>query len=111
MSHGNILFTNHKEIYGEDSVTKELLEKKKVFSNTPPRAVNHEAKFKLARKGHGDPIGKYPEFVPPAETKSQISRARKIKSDKDDWKHVGNRSQSRPTPSISYSSFSLRKYM
>ena len=25
--------------------------------------MKHEVRFKLARRGHGDPIGRYPDFV------------------------------------------------
>jgi hypothetical protein len=30
-----------------------------------PNKFPHEADFKLARRGHGDPLGKYPEFIAP----------------------------------------------
>jgi len=30
------------------------------FTLSPPKKVNHETRFKLARRGHGDAIGLYP---------------------------------------------------
>lgn len=64
-SHGNILFGSHKSVYGCDSKATMLLQQKKMFVNQPPKVVHHETKFKLACRGHGDPIGKHPEFIVP----------------------------------------------
>lgn len=72
MSHGDILFSSHKMTYGIDAEAEEMLKKKKIFLNSPPRAVHHETQFKLARRGHGDTIGRYPEFIPPTGNKSEV---------------------------------------
>jgi hypothetical protein len=87
-----------------------LLKSKKSFVEGAPHAYKHESAFKLARRGHGDPIGKYPEFIASVSESVAPKVIKKEKSDKEGWKHVGNRSLSRPTPSISLSSFSLRKH-
>lgn len=63
--------------YGIDPEGEELLKKKKIFVNSPPRAVHHETQFKLSRRGHGDPIGRYPEFIPPSEVQSEVPRIKK----------------------------------
>jgi hypothetical protein len=65
MSHGNIFFGTDKNIYGVDAEGEELLKNKKAFKSSAPKVVYHEASFKLTRRGHGDPIGKYPEFKMP----------------------------------------------
>lgn len=83
MSHGDILFSSHKKTYGIDAEAEELLKKKKIFANSPPRAVHHETQFKLSIRGHGDPIGRYPEFIPPPETKSEAPKLKREKSDKE----------------------------
>lgn len=84
MSHGDILFTPHKKVYGTDDTAKELMKSKSPFVETPPFKINHETKFKLARRGHGDPLGKYPEFIVPQTTGRQegTKSLRKEKSDK-----------------------------
>ena len=50
-------------VYGEDNKTKSMIAEKKNRSKSQLNIVNHETKFVLARRGHGDPIGKYPEFI------------------------------------------------
>jgi hypothetical protein len=69
MSHGNSLFTRERAIYGIDDQAKMLLSQKKPFRFGPYKRTTHETKFKLARRGHGDPIGRYPESV---ETRGRI---------------------------------------
>jgi len=46
------------------------MKSKNPFNISQPRSVGHEAKFRLARRGHGDPLGKYPEFIMPQTDKS-----------------------------------------
>ena len=72
MSHGNILFSKTKEMFGFDEKAKEInSNSKSPFGISPPKKFSHQAKFKLARGGHGDPLGKYPEFImPETNTKS-----------------------------------------
>jgi hypothetical protein len=60
MSHGDILFSSDKRQYGIDNKTEELIKKRHEFTLGSPVKVTHEANFKLARKGHGDPLGRYP---------------------------------------------------
>ena len=60
MSHGDSNFTKDKVQYGIDDKAKSLIEKKKSHNYGNYHRYNHENKFKLARKGHGDPIGRYP---------------------------------------------------
>lgn len=67
MSHGDILFFNDKDTFGFDQKAKELITtRRSPFVQTAPRKYRHETNFKLARRGHGDPIGKYPEFLMPS---------------------------------------------
>lgn len=73
MSHGDVLFSNHKKTYGIDQRTSEILKKKHSHQLSPPRKTTHEASFKLARRGHGDPIGKFPEFIMPADPETNKS--------------------------------------
>lgn len=119
MSHGDVLFTSHKKTYGIDQRTAEFLKKKHSQQLSPPRKVTHETSFKLARRGHGDPIGKFPEFIMPANpetvlskspSKSQVKQEDPIE-ERELWKPNGNKSLSRPTPSISYSTINLRRYL
>lgn len=65
MSHGDILFSNDKKVYGLDNRTQELLKKKHEFTCSQPVKVNHESEWIPVRRGHGDPLGKFPEFIPP----------------------------------------------
>lgn len=41
---------------------------KSPFTMSPPKKITHETRFKLARRGHGDPLGQYPEFIMPEAT-------------------------------------------
>lgn len=64
MSHGNRTFYKDKTVFGEDDRAKSMLSTRRHSSSTSHiNKYSHENKFKLARRGHGDPIGKYPEFV------------------------------------------------
>lgn len=60
MSHGNLCFGNDKLTYEVDAKAEEMLKHKKSYRDPPPRVYKHETQFKLARRGHGDTIGKYP---------------------------------------------------
>ena len=43
--------------------------------------AKHDTKFKLARRGHGDPLGRYPEFIEPQERRSvMLSRRTKTEN-------------------------------
>ena len=64
--HGNRAFSADRHVYGEDDEAKEMLSSRKMrraYSSTHINKYKHESKFKLARRGHGDPIGRYPQFV------------------------------------------------
>lgn len=65
MSHGDILFNSDKKTYGIDARTEEFLKKKHSFQGSQPIMAIHENGFKPVRRGHGDPIGKFPEFIMP----------------------------------------------
>jgi len=67
MSHGDILFSNPKRTYGLDNYANELLKKKHSFTPSSPVKVNHDTSFKLARRGFGDPIDKFPEYISPSK--------------------------------------------
>lgn len=41
MSHGDILFSNDKKVYGLDNRTQELVKKKQEFQFSEPVKVNH----------------------------------------------------------------------
>jgi hypothetical protein len=60
MSHGDIRFTNDKALYGLDSKSIDVLKSKHIFKESIPKKFSHDTNFKLARRGHGDPLGKYP---------------------------------------------------
>jgi len=60
LSHGGENFTKDKKQYGIDETTKSLMGQKKEHYYGNSKRVNHEAKFKLARRGFGEPIGRYP---------------------------------------------------
>ena len=72
------------------------------------KVVEHEKRFKLARKGHGDPLGKYPEFIGKESLSTMdVPKAKKIQnSDQPRWK-PGNHVGSKPSPSISLNSRNL----
>jgi hypothetical protein len=80
-----------------------------MYKDPIPRVYKHETKFKLARGGHGHTIGKFPEYLP--QTNSETLKPQKAnKEDREEWKPNGNKSLTRPTPSISYSAFNLRRH-
>ena len=60
MSHGNLTFNSHRTSYGIDGKAENELRQRKQFVFTAPKKFGHEVSFKLARRGHGDVIGKYP---------------------------------------------------
>ena len=62
---------------------------------------SHENKFKLARRGHGDPIGKYPEFINKKTSQIVELKLKKSASTKQKWKY-NNFGLTRPTPSITF---------
>jgi hypothetical protein len=69
MSHGDILFSKNAATYGFDNKAEEIMKtSRSPFVMSAPRKFRHEADFKLARRGHGEPIGKYPEFIRPSTT-------------------------------------------
>ena len=63
MSHGSKLFNRDSHVFGEDETVKKMVQSNKARSKTITDAYPHEAKFKPARRGHGDPIGKFPAFM------------------------------------------------
>ena len=75
--------------------------------------VNHDYRFKPARKGHGDPIGRYPEYVKPKEratTASKKVKTEPIEGEREDWKHT-YKGLSKPSPSISFMSSNFRRHI
>jgi len=62
MSHGNKAFTKDKIQYGLDDKTKSIIAQKRSHQLVNNSMINHDTKFKLARRGHGDAIGRYPEW-------------------------------------------------
>jgi hypothetical protein len=114
MSHGEGNFSKDKVQYGIDDKAKQLISQKKTHNFVPPNRVSHETKFKLARRGHGDPIGRYPEYVKPRERahteSSQMARTKteKGESEKETWKPAAS-VLSRPTPSISLMGKNMRR--
>lgn len=62
-SHGGNYFTKERIQYGLDEKSKMLMSQRKPFRFGQYKRVKHEVKFKLARRGHGDPIARYPEFM------------------------------------------------
>jgi hypothetical protein len=67
MSHGDSSFIKDKVQYGLDDKAKQLISQKKSYNYGGYNRIVHDNKFKLARRGHGDPIGRYPEYVKPRE--------------------------------------------
>lgn len=63
MSHGAKTFSKDVHIYGEDAKAKSILTVKRSQSQTLMPKFPHEAKFKLARRGHGDTLGQYPQYI------------------------------------------------
>jgi hypothetical protein len=60
VSHGGRTFSKDKIIYGLDEKTKSQLTQKTPIKSLKSVFAKHDTKFKLARRGHGDPIGRYP---------------------------------------------------
>lgn len=113
MSHGGKNFNKDKVDYGEDEKAKMLINSKKTVTYGHYKRVNHDYKFKPARKGHGDPIGRYPDYVKPKEranTQSQKMKTEPVEGGREDWKHT-YKGHSRPTPSISLMSTNFRKHL
>lgn len=59
-SHGGNYFSKERLQFGLDDKSTKALEHRKTFKFGPYSRVKHEVRFKLARRGHGDPIGRYP---------------------------------------------------
>lgn len=80
MSHGESNFTKDRIQYGLDDKAKLIMSQKKSHTFVGHSKVTHDNKFKLARRGHGDPIGRYPEYIKPRERahteSSQATRAK-----------------------------------
>ena len=79
MSHGNKKFTKDKAAYGYDDKAKGIMNQKKTISYGNYKRVTHDYKFKPAIKGHGDPIGRYPEYIKPKERATTASK--KVKTE------------------------------
>ncbi len=60
VSHGRSTFSKDKHVYGLDDKTMSLLDRKKPVRVSKSVFAKHDTRFKLARRGHGDPIGRYP---------------------------------------------------
>ena len=45
------------------------------------KRVTHDARFKPAIRGHGDPIGRYPEYVKPRERAHTEVSQKKVKTE------------------------------
>jgi hypothetical protein len=58
MSHGGKVFTKDKAQYGLDDKAKSITAHQVKYSVGNYHRYNHETKFKLARRGFGDPIAK-----------------------------------------------------
>lgn len=66
ISHGDILFSDNRATFGFDDQAQIIMKtSRSPFVMTAPQKFRHESDFKLARRGHGDPLGKYPEFIMP----------------------------------------------
>jgi hypothetical protein len=64
-SYGGGSFTRDRLQFGLDEKSRMILSQRKPFKFGSYRRTNHEIRFKLARRGHGDPIGRYPPFIEP----------------------------------------------
>ena len=60
VSHGGTAFNKDKNVYGLDEKTNSLLTRKTPHKSSKSIFAKHDTRFKLARRGHGDPIGRYP---------------------------------------------------
>ena len=76
-SHGNRAFSKNSDVYGEDAKTKSMMQKPRERVKTIG-SVQHETDFKLSRRGHGDPIGKYPPFVDTVLNKNYTGNKRQL---------------------------------
>lgn len=63
MSHGAKTFQKDLSTYGEDQKAQLTLSQRKQRSKSVFNIYPHEVNFKLARRGHGDPLGSYPKFI------------------------------------------------
>lgn len=73
--------------------------------------VQHDRGFKpAAGRSHGSPLGKYPEFMNESIPGQFVRKPEGQEEEREKWRHIGNKSLSRPTPSISYSLSNLRRY-
>jgi hypothetical protein len=86
MSHGDILFSNDKRTYGVDGKMQEMIKKRHSFAPSNPVKTNHEAEWSPARKGHGDPIGKFPEFIVPSVELKPEEVVKRHKPEREDDK-------------------------
>ena len=81
VSHGGRTFSKDKIVYGLDDKSKSLLTHKIPIKSAKSMFAKHDTKFKLARSGHGDPLGRYPEFIEPQERRSvMLSRRTKTEN-------------------------------
>ena len=114
MSHGNKAFTKDKEQYGIDAQAEQIMKQKKGSHQVRGESVNQDARFKLARRGHGDPIARYPEWAEPrvrAQTEvSELVKSSKVKGDRETWKPP-RVPLSRPSPSVSLMARNMRRRM
>lgn len=78
-----------------------LSSRKKSFSTSHITKYPHENNFKLARRGHGDPINKYPEFIEKKTSEIIQKKVGKEGEEKARWK-FNSFGVSRPTPSITF---------
>ena len=60
MNHGGKTFSSNRQQYGVDDEAKKLMNQKKLYTYGNVKRVTHDAKFKPAIRGHGDPIARYP---------------------------------------------------
>lgn len=57
-----------------------MTQSRKVRTKTTMNVFPHESAFKPARRGHGDALGKYPQFIN-KKTSEEISPQKKTKED------------------------------
>lgn len=65
MTHTKGVFSKNAIVYGQDAKAKQNLQTKTTRAKTTMATFPHEAAFKPARRGHGDPIAKFPEHILP----------------------------------------------
>ena len=101
MSDGSKTFSKDLLVFGEDNKAKELAAQKKTRrSMSDLGAFKHENKFIPVRKGHGDPIGKYPSYIEKVTTEKIVEKKSPEKDEKLAWKSSGI-GYTRPSPSVS----------